>query len=61
MIGGLGLASVLTLSMSGKGSCYDNAMAETVFKTIKSELMWRTVFQTRNEAIRANGEYRGLL
>lgn len=60
MIGGLGLASVLTLSMSGKGSCYD-AMAETVFKTIKSELMWRTMFQTRNEAIRANGEYRGLL
>lgn len=36
-------------------------MAETVFNTIKSELMWRTVFQTRNEAIRANGEYRGLL
>lgn len=23
MIGGLGLASVLTLSMSGKGNCYD--------------------------------------
>ncbi|WP_429945302.1 hypothetical protein, partial [Brucella melitensis] len=25
-------------SMSGKGNCYDNAMVETVFKTIKSEL-----------------------
>lgn len=25
-------------SMSGRGNCYDNAMVETVFKTIKSEL-----------------------
>nr|WP_143132840.1 IS3 family transposase [Brucella cytisi] len=44
-------------SMSGKGNCYDNAMVETVFKTIKSELIWRTVFQTRNDAIKAIGEY----
>ena len=29
-------------SMSGKGNCYDNAMVETVFKTIKSELIWRS-------------------
>lgn len=43
--------------MSGKGNCYDNAMVETVFKTIKSELIWRTVFQTRNDAIKALGEY----
>jgi putative transposase len=43
--------------MSGKGNCYDNAMVETVFKTIKSELICRTVFQTRNEAIKAVGEY----
>ena len=33
-------------SMSGKGNCYDNAMVETVFKTIKSELVWRTRFQS---------------
>lgn len=32
-------------------------MVETVFKTIKSELIWRTVFQTRNDAIKAIGEY----
>jgi putative transposase len=32
----------LILSMSGKGNCYDNAMVETVFKTIKSELISRT-------------------
>ncbi len=40
----------LRISMSGKGNCYGNAMAETFFKTLKSELVWRTVFSTRNEA-----------
>jgi putative transposase len=30
--------------MSGKGNCYDNAMVETFFKTLKSELIWRTLF-----------------
>jgi transposase InsO family protein len=35
MLGGHGFV----LSMSGKGNCYDNAMVETVFKTIKSELI----------------------
>jgi putative transposase len=44
-------------SMSGKGNCYDNAMVETVFKTIKSKLIWRTVFQNRNDATKAIGEY----
>ncbi|TCT29643.1 integrase-like protein [Martelella mediterranea] len=44
-------------SMSGKGNCYDNSMVETVFKTIKSELIWRTVFYTRKDAIKAIGEY----
>ena len=44
-------------SMSGKGNCYDNAMVETVFKTIKSELVWRTSFQTRRQAEKANGHY----
>ncbi|NKW80312.1 IS3 family transposase [Ochrobactrum pecoris] len=44
-------------SMSGRGNCYDNSMVETVFKTIKSELIWRTVFYTRQDAIKAIGEY----
>jgi len=44
-------------SMSGRGNCYDNAMVETVFKTIKSELVWRTSFQTRREAEMAIGRY----
>jgi transposase InsO family protein len=43
--------------MSGKGNCYDNAMVETVFKTIKSELVWRTIFQTRAAAEWALGRY----
>lgn len=38
------------LSMSGKGNCYDNAMVETFFETLKSELVWRTVFETSDEA-----------
>jgi putative transposase len=38
------------ISMSGKGNCYDNAMVETFFKTLKVELVWRTAFQTRAEA-----------
>ena len=37
-------------SMSGKGNCYDNTMVETVLKTIKSELVWRTSFLTRRQA-----------
>ena len=47
----------ITPSMSGKGNCYDNAMVETVFKTIKSELVWRTAFQTRDAATTALGRY----
>ena len=47
----------IRISMSGKGNCYDNAMVETFFKTLKSELVWRTVFSTRNEAERAIARY----
>jgi putative transposase len=43
--------------MSGKGNCYDNAMVETVFKPIKSELIWRTVWQSRYQAKTAVGHY----
>ena len=44
-------------SMSGKGNCYDNAMVETVFKTIKSELVWRTRYQSQRQAEIAIGQY----
>jgi putative transposase len=46
-----------TASMSGRGNCYDNAMVETVFKTIKSELIWRTASATRDQASKAIGQY----
>lgn len=45
------------ISMSGKGNCYDNAMVETFFKTLKSELVWRTVFLTQADAATAIGRY----
>ena len=45
----------IRISMSGKGHCFDNAVVETFFKTFKSELVWRTVFQTRAEAKDALG------
>ena len=44
-------------SMSGRGNCYDNAMVETVFKTLKSELIWRTAFTSRDQASKAIGQY----
>ena len=47
----------IIISMSGKGNCYDNAMVETVFKTIKSELIWRTAWQSRWQAHIAIGRY----
>jgi len=47
----------LRISRSGRGNCFDNAMVETFFKTLKSELVWRTVFQTRAEAAHAIGGY----
>ncbi|WP_264813539.1 integrase core domain-containing protein, partial [Gluconacetobacter sacchari] len=45
------------ISMSGKGNCYDNAIVETFFKTLKSELVWRTIFLTRQDAENAIGRY----
>ena len=47
----------ILISMSGNGNCYDNSMVETFFKTLKSELVWRTVFQTRAEARNALARY----
>jgi len=43
--------------MSGKGNCYDNAAVETVFKTIKAELIWRDTWETRRQAEMATFEY----
>jgi putative transposase len=45
------------VSMSGKGNCYDNAAVETFFKTLKAELIWRNVWQTRRKVEMALFEY----
>ena len=37
-------------SMSRKGNCWDNAVAESFFKTIKSELVYRTRYTDRRVA-----------
>jgi len=47
----------ILVSMSGKGNCFDNAVVETFFKTLKSEMVWRTAFQTRAEARDAIARY----
>ena len=39
-------------SMSNKGDCYDNAVVESFFATLKRELMDERVFNTRQEAER---------
>ena len=47
----------ILISLSGKGNCFDNAVVETFFKTLKAELVWRTAFQTRAEARDAIARY----
>ena len=37
------------ISMRGKGNCFDNAVVETFFKTLKAELIWRSIWQTRRQ------------
>ena len=42
----------LTPSMSRKGNCYDNAVAESFFSTLKNELIHHQTYHTRDEASR---------
>lgn len=44
-------------SMSGKGNCYDNAVMESFFKTLKSDLVYWEKYATRDEAKRSIFEY----
>ena len=37
-------------SMSGKGNCYDNAVAESFFSSLKNEIVHHRNYQTRDEA-----------
>lgn len=45
------------VSMSRKGNCWDNAVVETFFKTIKAELIWRYSWATRRQAEMAIFQY----
>jgi len=44
-------------SMSGKGNCYDNAVAESFFKTLKTELIYHFRYLTRAQARASIFEY----
>ena len=44
-------------SMSGKGDCYDNAVAESFFSTLEFELLMKHDWHTRAEARRAIFRY----
>lgn len=40
-------------SMSRKGNCWDNAVAESFFHTLKTELIYNEIFETRAQANQA--------
>jgi len=40
----------ITQSMSRKGNCWDNAVAESFFKSLKNELVYQTTFYTKKQA-----------
>jgi putative transposase len=47
----------ITRSMSRKGNCWDNAVAESFFKSLKTELVYHCKYQTRKEAELSIFEY----
>jgi len=47
----------IQLSLGRRGDCYDNAVMESFFSTLKSELVNRTKFKTEQEAQRRIYEY----
>ena len=52
----LGKAGI-TVSMSRKGNCWDNAVAESFFATLKTELVYRSFWQTRADLRAAVFQY----
>ncbi len=47
----------LTQSMSRKGNCWDNAVAESFFKTLKTEHVYHHKYATRKQAAASIFEY----
>ncbi len=48
---------LVTRSMSRKGNCWDNAVAESFFKSLKTELIYHKDYKTRKEAELAVFDY----
>jgi hypothetical protein len=46
-----------SFSMSRKGNCHDNAVAESFFSNLKNELTHHTIYPTRKEAKAAIFDY----
>jgi putative transposase len=44
-------------SMSRKGNCWDNAVSEAFFKSLKAELIWRQQWQARRQVEGALFQY----
>jgi transposase InsO family protein len=40
----------ITQSMSRKGNCWDDAVAESFFKSLKNKLVYQTIFYTKKQA-----------
>ena len=51
------VAHGMIASMSGKGDCYDNAVAESFFSTLEFELLMKNDWHTREDARRAIFRY----
>ena len=44
-------------SMSRKGNCWDNAVAESFFHTLKTELVYHEIYETKSQANQSIFEY----
>ena len=53
----MGLWGGYIQSMSRKGNCWDNAVPESFFHSLKVELIYQSKFKTREEARKAIFEY----
>ena len=47
----------IRISMRGRGNCYDNQMVGSVFRTLKSKLLWPIAWQSRAQAENAVTRY----
>ena len=50
-------AQGIECSMSRRANCWDNAVAESFFGTLKNELIYRRPWSTREEVRRAISKY----